>query len=88
MPSRTTGGLLDLLVMAGPGPDEVAAQYSRALGRYYIPPYWALGYHQVVHCPGLLLYCAGSLGGATPVWPAWLLPGTELCRLAFQWMPR
>ena len=50
------GGLLDLLVMAGPGPEEVAAQYSTALGRYYIPPYWALGYHQVGHCPGLLLY--------------------------------
>ena len=77
------------MVMAGPGPEEVAAQYSTALGRYYIPPYWALGYHQVGHCPGLLLlHCADSLGGATLVWPAWRLPGTGLYRLAFQWMPR
>jgi len=42
---RTIGGLLDILVLLGPSPEDVAKQASAALGRFYIPPYWALGYH-------------------------------------------
>ena len=56
----SAGGLLDVLVVLGPSPEDVAKQTSAALGRccitaagggkgdfsrFYIPPYWALGYH-------------------------------------------
>ena len=47
-----------MLVILGPTPEDVAKQASAALGRcqalvnevndffrFYIPPYWALGYH-------------------------------------------
>ena len=37
---------MDFYVFLGPKPEEVVAQYTEAVGRYYIPPYWALGYHQ------------------------------------------
>ena len=49
---------MDILVLLGPSPENVAKQASAALGRcciteeeggrffrFYIPPYWALGYH-------------------------------------------
>ena len=51
---------MDVLVLLGPSPEDVAKQASAALGRcctteeggeeksvfrFYIPPYWALGYH-------------------------------------------
>ena len=42
---RTIGGLLDLYFFLGPSPEEVVSQYTAAVGRYYIPPYWALGFH-------------------------------------------
>ena len=25
--------------------DQVVSQYTEAVGRYYVPPYWALGFH-------------------------------------------
>ena len=25
--------------------EQVVQQYTEAVGRYYIPPYWALGFH-------------------------------------------
>ena len=52
---RTIGGLLDMFVFLGPGPEEVVAQYTEAVGRYYIPPYWSLGFH-------LCRYGYGDLG--------------------------
>ena len=43
---RTIGGILDFYVFLGPSPEEVVQQYTEAVGRYYIPPYWSLCYHQ------------------------------------------
>ena len=72
---RTIGGLLDMFIFLGPGPEQVrdsdgiyellykiscirvsleipllsleqvVQQYTEAVGRYYIPPYWSLGFH-------------------------------------------
>ncbi len=42
---RTIGGLLDLYFFLGPTPQNVNSQYTLAVGRYPIPPYWSLGYH-------------------------------------------
>ena len=29
----------------GPTPSDTASQYSEAVGRYALPPYWSLGFH-------------------------------------------
>jgi len=42
---RTIGGVLDLYFFLGPEPEAVVSQYTEAVGRYYVPPYWALGFH-------------------------------------------
>lgn len=42
---RTTGGILNFLVMLGPTPNEVVSQYTGVIGRPFMPPYWALGFH-------------------------------------------
>jgi len=42
---RTIGGLLDVYLFLGPGPEEVVQQYTQAIGRTPIPPYWSLGFH-------------------------------------------
>ncbi len=42
---RTIGGILDLYFFMGPDPEAVVSQYTEAVGRYYVPPYWALGFH-------------------------------------------
>lgn len=42
---RTTGGVLDLFVFAGPTPKDVISQYTALVGRPEMPPYWGLGYH-------------------------------------------
>jgi alpha-glucosidase (family GH31 glycosyl hydrolase) len=42
---RTIGGILDLYLFLGPSPEAVVSQYTEAVGRYYVPPYWALGFH-------------------------------------------
>ncbi|CAG9793674.1 unnamed protein product [Diatraea saccharalis] len=42
---RATGGVLRLLVLVGGGPRAVAAHYAALVGRPFVPPYWALGFH-------------------------------------------
>lgn len=42
---RTTGGVIDLFIFAGPTPQEVISQYTELVGKPEMPPYWALGYH-------------------------------------------
>lgn len=41
---RTIGGLLDIHLFLGPTPENTAQQYSWAVGRHPLPPYWALGF--------------------------------------------
>nr|XP_056702459.1 maltase-glucoamylase-like [Euleptes europaea] len=41
---RTTGGVLDFYVFLGPTPENVVQQYTEAIGRPHLPPYWSLGY--------------------------------------------
>ncbi|EFJ41704.1 hypothetical protein VOLCADRAFT_30523, partial [Volvox carteri f. nagariensis] len=43
---RMVGGILELWVFCGPGPEQVTAQYQEVVGRPAMPPRWALGFHQ------------------------------------------
>ena len=42
---RTIGGVIDIYFFLGPDPEALVSQYTEAVGRYYIPPYWSLGFH-------------------------------------------
>lgn len=42
---RTIGGILDFYIFLGPTPEDVVKQYTEAVGRPAMPPYWALGLH-------------------------------------------
>ncbi|RWS25262.1 Lysosomal alpha-glucosidase-like protein, partial [Leptotrombidium deliense] len=42
---RTVGGHLDFFFLLGPQPDDVTTQYTSIVGRPFLPPYWALGFH-------------------------------------------
>ena len=34
------------LLQAGPSPDKIISQYTKIVGKSFLPPYWSLGYHQ------------------------------------------
>ncbi|XP_052262842.1 lysosomal alpha-glucosidase-like isoform X2 [Dreissena polymorpha] len=54
---RTTGGILDFYIFTGPSPDSVIQQYTGLIGRPFMPPYWALGFH----------LCRWGYGGVDPL---------------------
>ena len=39
-------GILDVLLLPGPGPSDIFALYAKLTGTPPMPPHWALGYHQ------------------------------------------
>jgi len=43
---RLIGGIFDFYFLMGPTPDSVVSQYLSIVGRPYLVPYWALGWHQ------------------------------------------
>jgi len=40
----TTGGILDFYLFLGPTPENTVQQYTEAVGRPQLPPYWGLGF--------------------------------------------
>ena len=42
---RTIGGILDVYIFLGRTPEQVVQQYTAAIGRAPLPPYWSLGFH-------------------------------------------
>lgn len=43
---NTLGGIVDFYFVSGPGPLDVARQYSEIVGLPAMQPYWGLGFHQ------------------------------------------
>jgi len=41
---RTIGGNLEFYLFVGPSPEDVVKQYTMAVGRPFMPPYWSLGF--------------------------------------------
>eukprot|EP00794_Sanderia_malayensis_P005372 gene5372-6044_t len=41
---RAIGGIFDFYVFFGPTPEDVVKQYTLAIGRPFMPPYWSLGF--------------------------------------------
>ena len=42
---RVLGGVLDFYIFTGPSPEAVVQQYLEVIGKPFLPPYWALGFH-------------------------------------------
>lgn len=42
---RTIGGVIDVYIFMGPTAEDSVRQYTGAVGRHPLPPYWALGFH-------------------------------------------
>ncbi|XP_057328006.1 lysosomal alpha-glucosidase-like [Microplitis mediator] len=58
---RTIGGIFDIYFFMGPTPSDVLTQYSKVVGRPFMPPYWSLGFH-------LCRFGYGSLEKTKEVW--------------------
>ncbi|KAI9752924.1 MAG: hypothetical protein M4579_005410 [Chaenotheca gracillima] len=43
---NTLGGVVDMYVVTGPSPLDVARQYSEVVGKAAMMPYWGFGFHQ------------------------------------------
>ena len=43
---RTTGGIIDMWLFAGPEPEDVVLQYHQLIGAPTLLPYWSYGWHQ------------------------------------------
>lgn len=41
---RTIGGILDFYIFLGPTPENIVQQYTKLIGRTFMPPYWSLGF--------------------------------------------
>ncbi|XP_031835185.1 lysosomal alpha-glucosidase isoform X2 [Nomia melanderi] len=65
---RTIGGIFDIYFFLGPTPADVIKQYSKIVGKPFLPPYWSLGFH-------LCRYGYGSLEGTKEVWKRTIAAG-------------
>jgi alpha-glucosidase (family GH31 glycosyl hydrolase) len=43
---KIVGGIFDIFFFMGPSPEHVIQKYHTLIGKPYLPPFWALGYHQ------------------------------------------
>ncbi|TRY94145.1 hypothetical protein DNTS_001828, partial [Danionella cerebrum] len=41
---RTIGGILDFYILVGDTPEAVVDEFTKLIGRPFIPPYWSLGF--------------------------------------------
>ncbi|XP_043284600.1 lysosomal alpha-glucosidase-like isoform X2 [Venturia canescens] len=58
---RSIGGIFDFYSFMGPSPSQVIEQYSRVIGKPFMPPYWSLGFH-------LCRFGYGTLDETIRVW--------------------
>ncbi|CAL7936245.1 unnamed protein product [Xylocopa violacea] len=58
---RSIGGIFDMYFFLGSNPADVIKQYSKIIGKPFLPPYWSLGFH-------LCRYGYGTLEKTREVW--------------------